>query len=359
MWQASLSGNLAAAAWRSAPAGSVPAIPGLIPYPGRTAKEAEGKLHELDGFVDRAPIAPFALGQFGIEIPFDDVNNPFPTAALPVPADVEATIKSTFGNYVGLYTWIQERPSVTVREVVAQAVGRGGATAILRSELSRPDSAHSRRRAAIRSATADTPSRLNPYQPSPHCAIRCSAVSPLPPRMMGIILSRSGFGFARTKSKSTNPPWNEATSSRQRVRSTDAYSAVRTARRAKGMPSASNSSRAQQMPTPNASRHRPARQSGRHRSTGTANPAGPPSPRVHPPTGWRSHAARRSRPPRRSPNEWLRSDAERMQSDVHPTSIPPTTFGNARNRRTGGLFSAFPTERPFRRGWATGRGIWR
>ncbi|BBZ68080.1 monooxygenase [Mycolicibacterium insubricum] len=108
--------------------GSVPAIPGLIPYLGRTAAEAQEKLAELDGYVDWAPIAPFALGQFGIEIPLGDIDAPFPTEALPVPADVEATIKSTFGNYVGLYNWIQQRPGVSVREVVAQAVGRGGAT---------------------------------------------------------------------------------------------------------------------------------------------------------------------------------------------------------------------------------------
>ncbi|MGU3503322.1 NtaA/DmoA family FMN-dependent monooxygenase [Mycobacterium sp. C31M] len=108
--------------------GSVPAIPGLIPYVARTAAEAEERLRDLDGFVDWAPIAPFALGQFGINIAYGDINDPFPTAELPQPADVEATIKSTFGNYVGLYNWIQERPDVTVREVVAQAVGRGGAT---------------------------------------------------------------------------------------------------------------------------------------------------------------------------------------------------------------------------------------
>ncbi|HEY7053953.1 MAG TPA: NtaA/DmoA family FMN-dependent monooxygenase [Mycobacterium sp.] len=108
--------------------GSVPPIPGLIPYLGRTAKEAEEKLRELDSYVDWAPIAPFALGQFGIDIPLEDITAPFPVEALPVPADVEKTIKSTFGNYVGLYNWIQERPGVTVREVVAQAVGRGGAT---------------------------------------------------------------------------------------------------------------------------------------------------------------------------------------------------------------------------------------
>lgn len=113
---------------RGRPAGSVPAIPGLIPYLGRTTAEAQEKLAELDGFVNWEPIAPFALGQFGIEVPLDDIDAPFPVAALPVPADVEKTIKSTFGNYVGLYNWIAQRPGVSVREVVAQAVGRGGAT---------------------------------------------------------------------------------------------------------------------------------------------------------------------------------------------------------------------------------------
>ncbi|MBU9764118.1 NtaA/DmoA family FMN-dependent monooxygenase [Mycobacterium sp. TNTM28] len=108
--------------------GSVPPIPGLIPYVGKTTKDAEERLRELDSYVNWEPIAPFALGQFGIEVPLEDINAPFPVAALPVPADVEKTIKSTFGNYVGLYNWIQERPGVTVRDVVAQAVGRGGAT---------------------------------------------------------------------------------------------------------------------------------------------------------------------------------------------------------------------------------------
>lgn len=108
--------------------GSVPAIPGLIPYLGRTTAEAEERLRELDSYVDWAPIAPFALGQFGIDVTYDDINGPFPVAALPAPASVEKTIKSTFGNYVGLYNWIQERPGVSVRDVVAQAVGRGGAT---------------------------------------------------------------------------------------------------------------------------------------------------------------------------------------------------------------------------------------
>jgi FMN-dependent oxidoreductase (nitrilotriacetate monooxygenase family) len=108
--------------------GSVPPIPGLIPYLGKTTKEAEEKLAELDSYVNWGPIAPFALGQFGLEFTYGDINDPFPVHELPRPADVEKTIKSTFGNYVGLYNWIQERPGVTVREVVAQAVGRGGAT---------------------------------------------------------------------------------------------------------------------------------------------------------------------------------------------------------------------------------------
>ncbi|MBH0777848.1 NtaA/DmoA family FMN-dependent monooxygenase [Nocardia bovistercoris] len=108
--------------------GSVPPIPGLIPFLGRTAKEAEEKLRELDSHVDWAPLAPYAMGQFGLEVPLGDLDEPFPTHLLPRPEDVEKTIKSTFGNYVGLYNWIRERPGVTVREVVAQAVGRGGAT---------------------------------------------------------------------------------------------------------------------------------------------------------------------------------------------------------------------------------------
>ncbi|MFC3965335.1 NtaA/DmoA family FMN-dependent monooxygenase [Nocardia jiangsuensis] len=108
--------------------GTVPPVPGLIPYLGRTAAEAEEKLRELDSHVDWAAMAPFALGQFGLDIPLGEVSDPFPAHLLPRPEDVEATIKSTFGNYVAIYTFVQERPGVTVGEVVAQAVGRGGAT---------------------------------------------------------------------------------------------------------------------------------------------------------------------------------------------------------------------------------------
>ncbi|MGY4711194.1 NtaA/DmoA family FMN-dependent monooxygenase [Mycolicibacterium sp. CBM1] len=108
--------------------GSVPAIPGLIPYLARTTEEAEDMVRDLDNYVQWEQVAPFALGQFGFDIPYDDIDDPFPFAALPRPEDVEATISSTFGNYVSLYSWIQEHPGATVRDVVAQAVGRGGAT---------------------------------------------------------------------------------------------------------------------------------------------------------------------------------------------------------------------------------------
>lgn len=109
-------------------AGSVPAIPGFIPFLGRTAAEAEEKMRALDDYVDWEMLAPFALGQFGIFLSFDDVNDPFPVEVLPKPEDVEKTITSTFGNYVGLYNWIHERPAVTVRDVTAHAIGRGGST---------------------------------------------------------------------------------------------------------------------------------------------------------------------------------------------------------------------------------------
>ncbi len=108
--------------------GSVPPIPGLIPYLGRTAKEAEERMHDLDNYVKWDLIAPFALGQFGIDVPYDDINDPFPHDLIPRPEDVEATIASAFANYVSLYTWIQQHPGATMRDVVAQAVGRGGAT---------------------------------------------------------------------------------------------------------------------------------------------------------------------------------------------------------------------------------------
>ncbi|HWC82312.1 MAG TPA: NtaA/DmoA family FMN-dependent monooxygenase [Pseudonocardiaceae bacterium] len=108
--------------------GSVPAVPGLIPFLGRTKAEAEEKLRALDDYVDWDMLAPFALGQFGIVLEFDSLDDPFPVDVLPAPKDVEKTITSTFGNYVGLYNWIHERPGVTVKEVTAHAIGHGGTT---------------------------------------------------------------------------------------------------------------------------------------------------------------------------------------------------------------------------------------
>ncbi|WP_163506487.1 NtaA/DmoA family FMN-dependent monooxygenase [Fodinicola acaciae] len=110
------------------PPGSVPAIPGFIPFLGRTAAEAQERLRALDDLVDWEMLAPLALAQFGIYRTYDDVNATFPVDELPRPEDVEKTITSTFGNYVGLYNWIQEHPGATVRDVTAHAIGRGGAT---------------------------------------------------------------------------------------------------------------------------------------------------------------------------------------------------------------------------------------
>ncbi|MFD6895614.1 NtaA/DmoA family FMN-dependent monooxygenase [Rhodococcus sp. NPDC060086] len=110
------------------PVGSVPAVPGLIPYVARTAKEAEEQMLALDEFVPWELLAPKVLVQFGLEpISFDSVEDRFPFEKMPKPADVEKTIKSTFGNYVGLYDWIEAHPGATVREVTAQSLGRGGA----------------------------------------------------------------------------------------------------------------------------------------------------------------------------------------------------------------------------------------
>jgi FMN-dependent oxidoreductase (nitrilotriacetate monooxygenase family) len=109
------------------PKGDLPAVPGLIPFVGRTKAEAEEKLRTLDEYVPWDQLAPFAIGQFGFNVPFDSVDDPFPAELLPKPSDVEKTIKSTFGNYVGLYNWIQDNPGLTVKDVTAQSIGRGGA----------------------------------------------------------------------------------------------------------------------------------------------------------------------------------------------------------------------------------------
>jgi N-acetyl-S-(2-succino)cysteine monooxygenase len=109
------------------PKGDLPAFPGLVPFLGRTAAEAEEKMRALDEYVPWEMLAPYALGQFGLQLPFDSIDDPFPVQVLPTPADAEKTISSAFGNYVGLYNWIHENPGVTVRDVVAQSIGRGGA----------------------------------------------------------------------------------------------------------------------------------------------------------------------------------------------------------------------------------------
>lgn len=107
-------------------AGECPAMPGLTAYIGRTKAEAEEKIRALDEYVPWELIAPGAIGQFGIKIPYDSIDDRFPFELLPKPADVEKTVKSTFGNYVGIYTWVEQHPGCTVKDVAAQSVGRGG-----------------------------------------------------------------------------------------------------------------------------------------------------------------------------------------------------------------------------------------
>ena len=93
--------------------GSVPPIPGLIPYLGRTTKEAGDRLAELNSFVDWEPIAPFTLGQFGL-----------------TSATATSTTRSPPTN---LYNWIQERRgfnlmfsagSAAIREFIDEVVPR-------------------------------------------------------------------------------------------------------------------------------------------------------------------------------------------------------------------------------------------
>jgi FMN-dependent oxidoreductase (nitrilotriacetate monooxygenase family) len=107
--------------------GSVPQVPGLLPFVGRTAQEAEERLHALDEYVPWELLAPFALGQFGIDLSFDSLEDIVDIRQLPEPASVEKTITSTFGNYVGLYNWVKEHPSATIKDITAQSIGRGGA----------------------------------------------------------------------------------------------------------------------------------------------------------------------------------------------------------------------------------------
>lgn len=106
---------------------SVPQVPGLIPFIGRTSQEAEERMRALDEYVPWERLAPYALGQFGIHVPFESLDDVVDVNALPAPAEVEKTITSTYGNYVGLYNWIKEHPGATMKDVAAQSIGRGGA----------------------------------------------------------------------------------------------------------------------------------------------------------------------------------------------------------------------------------------
>ena len=133
-------------------------------------------------------------------------------------------------------------------------LGLRSATDSRNSARSRPEAAHSCSSLSIRSRTAATPSRLNPYQPSPHAATRSSAGSLLPPTTTGIRRSRTGLGLTLIESNPTNFPSNEATSSRHNVRIAATYSAVRAARCSNGTPSAANSSLDHPTPTPRVSR---------------------------------------------------------------------------------------------------------
>jgi len=112
---------------RGRAAGSVPAIPGLVPYLGKTRAEAEELMRALDENVPYELYAPFALVQFGLDFTFDSIDDPFPLDQIPHPETVKDTIKSTYGNYLGLYNWIAENPGATVRDVTAQSLARGGA----------------------------------------------------------------------------------------------------------------------------------------------------------------------------------------------------------------------------------------
>ena len=138
----------------------------------------------------------------------------------------------------------------------APSAGRGSrsATASRSSPRSRPDSRHSSIAGRRRSATAATPSRLKPYQPSPQAATRRIAASLLPPSTTGMRRSRAGFGLTRIARSRRTPR-----RTMRRRRATGPASRRRTRRcagrgAANGTPSASNSSRDQPIPTPSMSR---------------------------------------------------------------------------------------------------------
>lgn len=103
--------------------GSVPVLPGVAPYLGRTTAEAVARKRELDDLLDVEALAPSALAAFGIQYSYTSIDDPFPVDVLPDPAKAPASIRNSLGNYIGLHSWITERPGVTVREVVGQTAG--------------------------------------------------------------------------------------------------------------------------------------------------------------------------------------------------------------------------------------------
>ena len=80
--------------------GTVPAIPGLIPYLGRTTKDAEDLVRELDQYVYWDLIAPFALGQFGIAKFLDVFHSaaPWLKAASPISANSLRVFSASTGS---------------------------------------------------------------------------------------------------------------------------------------------------------------------------------------------------------------------------------------------------------------------
>ncbi|MGV9869784.1 NtaA/DmoA family FMN-dependent monooxygenase [Rhodococcus koreensis] len=100
---------------------SVPIMPMLVPFLGRTRQEAEDRKHAIDEFLDVDALAPKALAPFGISFSYNDLDDAFPVDVLPHPEAVRRVIKGAYGSYLGLHTWIGERPGVTVRQVTLQA----------------------------------------------------------------------------------------------------------------------------------------------------------------------------------------------------------------------------------------------
>lgn len=105
------------------PLDDLPVLPGVAPYLGRSAREAQERKDALDQYLDLDALAPRALAAFGIQYSYDSIDDKFPVDVLPHPLEVKDTVKNSFGNYLGLYTWIMNNPGVTVGQVAAQTAG--------------------------------------------------------------------------------------------------------------------------------------------------------------------------------------------------------------------------------------------